>query len=285
MVIGVLVLGLFLLGPGEVWTTVLGSREVVQDEVEAAKPDVQRAAEIRVLLGNMEEQSLEYADKLAEVEQRAADARQRQQTLKRRLASERSRLEQAQELLKSDKQRFTIGGQTYTREAVNTDARQRLKRARRIEQQLETQREVVQQLVGAVETGRHELARAKRIRKQKAAELESLEARLQNARLLKRVNELSDDLRDGDALGPKTRLAEKFDSFQRRVRRTERRARVQQEGADTGVVDWDGTAESAESTRRMLERYLHAKKRRDGEGAGAADRPATESAASEPEAP
>lgn len=249
--------GLFLvLGPASAWTSLRGSREVARERIEQGKPDVQRAAEIRVLLRDMDEQLFRYTDQLAEVEEQASGTKQEIAELERQLERERTRLAQARDLLAGDESRFRIGGRWYDRQEVRDDAKLRMRRAKRLAADLGTRRQVAEQLGAAVEEGKGNLAEARRVQRSKIDELTQLEARLENAKLLEKVNELAHQVQ-GDVLGPRTQLGRKFGDLERRVRQTERRARRGQDlELSPAPIDWESEEETASDIIADIDRFL-----------------------------
>jgi phage shock protein A len=248
------VLGL-VLGPRPLWTTLRGAREVAKGVFEDNKTDVQRAAEIRVGLKDLDDRIFSFGDKLAEVEIRARAAERRAGEVEQELEKQRGLLTRARELLDGEQDSYCIGGRTYARAEVNADALARLARCEQLTKQLTFERQVVKQLGEAVQEARTNLARARQVRLEKTAELTALEARLDNAKLLQQVNELAGELKAAP-LGPETDLAQKFESFERRVASVERRARAAEADNRGGVVlDWDSN-KGAPEARDAIARFL-----------------------------
>jgi phage shock protein A len=241
-----------LLGPRPLWTTLRGARDVARDVLEENKTDVQRAAEIRVGLQDLDDKILAFGDKLAEVEGRARAAERRAHDVEEELGKQRGVLARSRQLLDAEQGTYRIGSHSYSRAEVNADALARLARCEQFTKQLDFERQVVKQLNDAVQEARTNLARARQVRQEKGAELTALEARLENAKLLQQVNELTRDIRTSP-LGPQTELAQKFEAFERRVASAERRAGPEPRGGD--ILDWDenrGVPEARDAIARFL---------------------------------
>lgn len=251
-------LALGLMGPANLWTTLRASRNSAGEALENAKSDPQRVAEIRVELQDFDEQIHRFADELGKVESRAAATDRQVQELDKELAKQRDVLTRAKSMLDENRDTYQISGARYSRAELNADAHVRLGKCEQITRTLETQRAVAKQLNDAVAEARTNLTNARLSRQQKAVELVALEARLENARMLQQVNELTSRLKSAP-LGPKTELARKLEAFEQRVASAERRA------ASTGVdvkggsrIDWDGKAGAAPEAGDAIARFLAA---------------------------
>ncbi len=218
-----LFLGALIRGPRSLWTSIRGTCDVAKGAIEEGKSDVQQAAEIRVGLRDLDERILHFADKLGEIEGRAAAARRQFQAGEQELDRQRHLLSKAKALLDEKKESAVIGGRSYTQAEIKADALARLAQCEQLQRQVESDRTLARELDNAVSEARANLAKAQQVRGEKAGQLTALEARLQNARLLEQVNDLTRELRQAP-LGSQTELATKFEAFERRVAAVERRS-------------------------------------------------------------
>jgi hypothetical protein len=252
----VTVLALVIIGPRSLWTTLRGTREVIHNAIEEGKSDVQQAAEIRIGLQELDDKIFRFDSTMAEVEGRAQAARQRVQETEQELATQKDLLARAKKLLDEPKDTYRVAGRSYTRAEVNADALARLSHCKQLLKQLDFDRQVARQLGDAVKEARTNLAKAQQVRQEKASQLVTLEARLENARLLEQVNELTRELKTSP-LGPQTELAQKFEAFERRVATVERRIRTSGGGpAESPIIDWKNGSGTVAEARDAIARFL-----------------------------
>lgn len=244
-----------VMGPRAVWTTLRGVTHNAQESFERDKPDAQQVAELNVLLKDMDGNIHRFAEKLGEVQMRAQAADKRVQDLERESIRLRETLARAKDLLSECSETMTVAGRRYTRAEVNADALARLARAEQLAKHLESERMLAKQLNDAVQEAKSNLDNAQLVRKEKATQLSSLEARLANARLQEEVQELTKGL-VGQPIGPQTELAQKFDAFERRVNGAERRARQSNVNTTDGFIDYEGKSTPPDATE-ALSRFLN----------------------------
>lgn len=245
-----------VLGPASLISHWGATRELVRERVEAMSPDAEAAARIRVLLADMDDKILEYAQKLADVADRRDAAQRAAARIDSRLQSEKVVLQKAQGVLDQARDIVQVGNRSYTREQVTSDAVARLRFCQQLTKEQEFQKQLAEQLRQAAAEGEANLAKARSARTSKAAELQSLEARLLNAGLLQQVNELTAELRDAP-LGPRTELGQAFSSFEKRVRAVELQADFTSAESKQGlVIDWQGDKDQGLEARREIARFL-----------------------------
>jgi peptidoglycan hydrolase CwlO-like protein len=258
---GVLLAAVVILGPTTVWSTLQGAREVIRDKFEAEKSDAQRAAEIQAGLKDLDDKILAFNDKLGDIADRADASVKRVKKIEAELAREREFLTRAKALLDEGSDTCLIGGRRYSRAEVSADARSRLTRCEQLATALKFEQQVARQLADTVAQARDNLAKAQELRRQKQADLETLLARLENAKILAQVYDLTRELR-ASPLGPQTDLAQKLEAFERYVAGIERRASATGATVRLGSeVDWEAAATEDIST--ALGRFLNGEADKD----------------------
>lgn len=251
-----LVIGFMVLGPDEASTTVRGARDVARDEIEKAKPDVQRAAELKVLLRDSAGQAQSYAEKLSDLENRAATARKRADSIRVRIGQQRTTVAKAKQLLGSEDDSFVIAGRRYSRTEVVADALERVERADQLRDRLQQQEQLMDQLNHAAREGRGNLEQAKALHTQMATDLAAMEVRLASAKLLVEVNQLTREL-EGSQWEPQTELGRKFAMFKQRVESVERTVEYFDDGAgEEGLIDWGDVKHPGDDPVDRIDRFL-----------------------------
>ena len=254
----VLVLVLLVLGPVKLLSHVRAARDVANQTVDEISPDVQEAARVRVLLRDLDKQLLSYQEQIASVDEKADATEERVTKHRKEIESNREILQRARALLDAGPGPHDINGKRYSKDEVTTDALARVRHVETLTTQLEMHEKASEKLRAAEREGTANLAKAKVLRDQKAAELNTLEARLRNARLLAQVNDLTRGLRE-TPLGPNTELGKAFEGFRRRVRAAERQADYLATEARGGmVVDWAGGPDRTEDVKAAIDRVLRA---------------------------
>ena len=242
-----------VLGWDSVSTTVAGANKGVQEAFEEAKSDVQKAAELEVLLEKLGSDIEEHADKLAEVEERQEKWVGHGEQIEQELVKQQGILRRAKRMLDGTEDQFRIGGRSYTREELNEDALARVDHCKRLDQEATSARCVVEQLEGSVQQGRKALSQSHSQRRQLAAKLATLTARLGNARMMAEVNDAIAQLRSSP-FEPQTKLARELARFESRVRDVERdlerKARTCQGDM---IVDWEGGARPKDARSAITE--------------------------------
>ena len=250
----VLALASVILGPRKVLSHMVAGRELISSSVDEVSSDAQQAARIRVLLQGLDDDILEYQDKLADVEWQLADDRRVLQRLEAEIGNQREILAKERAMLQQDMPSYEIQGKVYSSRKVEEDALSRISHTKSLEQQFDLKRQVVARLEAALNEGRTNLAKAMTARREKVEELKVLEARLRNARVLSQVAEIAKDL--GEApLAPQSELGKALRTFEKRVRDAERRNDVLSTEARGGmVIDWEGGSDLSAS--QALDEFL-----------------------------
>ncbi|MCY2987573.1 MAG: hypothetical protein NTY19_06880 [Planctomycetota bacterium] len=245
-----------VLGPA-VFSHLRAVREVAREGIEGALPEVEQAARIRILLQDMDGKILDYQDKLGEVADRTAAEQTAVQRIQQDVNADKQILKQAKDLLEQSRDQYQIGGKSYLKEQLCADVLARVRRCERLEKELQTRRQLAEKLAATEAEGQANLQKAKDVKREKVAELQSLEARLRNAGLLAQVNELTSKLHESP-LSPGTELGRAFADFDKRVRKEERRADYFAAETSGGlVVNWNGSAaDNTAEAKQALERLL-----------------------------
>ena len=217
------VLAILLLGWGTVWSHIKAVRVESAERISSVASDSHEANRIRVLLRASDDKILAHQDKLADLEHQRARIASEMVALRGRIANQREILVRARELL-SDPGRGTmdVNGRLYTRQQVEEDAVARVSDLKALSANLQLQEQVIGRLDAALRDGQANLAKARQIREENVAQLNLLEIRLQNARVIESVATFAQGL-DEDPLGPQSELGKAFRSFERRVASLERR--------------------------------------------------------------
>jgi len=251
----VLVLAALVLGPAALYSHVRAARDVVQAKIEDMAPDIELAARARVTLRDLDAKILEYQDKLGDVADRATSERSAVERIQKEAEANKAILREAKSLIAQERDHYLVGGKTYSKEMVTADVMARVRRCDLLGRELQTRRLLAERLAAAETQGRASLERAKQVKREKVAELESLEARLAHAGLLRQVNDLASKLNESP-LVLDTEL-KPFAELERRVHREERRADYIAADANGGlIVDWHGSADSTAEAKQALERVL-----------------------------
>jgi hypothetical protein len=217
------VLAILLLGWGTVWSHVKAVQVESAERISSVASDSHEANRIRVLLRASDEKILVHQDKLADVELQRARIASEIVALRGRIANQREILARARTLL-SDPDRATmdVNGRSYTRQQVEEDAVARVSNLKALSANLQLQEQVIGRLDAALRDGSANLAKARQIREENVEQLNLLEIRLQNARVIESVTTFAQGL-DEDPLGPQSELGKAFRGFERRVASLERR--------------------------------------------------------------
>lgn len=252
--IALIVLAVVILGPQKVESHVFAGRERIKEKVDDVSSDAQEAARIQYLLREFDRDVYTYQDKLADIESQLTADRQSVDKLKANLAEQRNILSRIRGLLAEDRPEYTIQGRTYTRSQVEEDALTGVSNSKSIENDLAAKRTAITKLEVVLKEGQASLKKAMAIRREKANELNELEVRLKNARMLGQVMELARGLEDAP-LTERTELGSAFRNLADRVRDTEREnAVLVGESRTGGVIDWD--ASPSTSALKAVEDYL-----------------------------
>ena len=234
-----LMLAALAFGPSTLSSHVRATRDVLRGELEGMTSDVQEAARIRILLRDMVGELLEYEGKLEDVTSGAEAADHAAERAQRELDNHRDILTRAKALLDEGRQHYQIGGKSYTKEQLCSDAKARLRNCEQLQTTVTFQRDIANKLRSAEREGTTNLRKAEQLKVEREAELKELETRLANAGLLRQVNELAGKL-DDNPIGPQTEVGEAFAKFRKRVRTAERQTDyVAAESKDGLVVDWN----------------------------------------------
>lgn len=237
----IVVAGGLILGPTGLWSHIRAGLLGAKETVDEYSPDAHEVARIRVLLSDMDRDIEDYEQKILDIADQAAKTGTQAAAIQEELDSQKAILAKAKQFLDSSEEKFEIGGRTYTRAELTMDASARLKRSEQLAKDLQLQEDLAAQLANAEKEGRQNLAKAREVRREKANELQVLEARLTNARLIQQVADLTRELSQSPT-GPDSELAKAFDSFEKRVGRLERKALNAQHGThDPALIDWEGS--------------------------------------------
>ncbi|MDA3873208.1 MAG: hypothetical protein PF795_04545, partial [Kiritimatiellae bacterium] len=254
--VSVLALAAVLLGPAKVFSHMNASRDRMQETVDQVSSDKQEVARISALLRQHDETILEYQDKLSDLESQLVDDRKGVDQLASEVEEQRKILTKTREMLEDNASEYTIQGRTYSRHDVEQDALARISHAETLEQRLDLQRQVVRKLEGALADGRENLGKAMAVRREKAGELKTLAARLQNARVLAEVSDIARDL-GSVPLAPQSELARAMRNLEQRVRKAERHSEVTESESQDGLkVDWAG--KTTHDAKKALDEFLAA---------------------------
>ena len=240
VVASVMALAIFVYGWTNVRTSATAAARNLGREIEEAKPDVQLYAEIQVGLEDFDQQIRDYESRLSEVERKREDTSQQLTQLRRQLKNERRILAQAKTLLDEDHEYHFVNTRRYSRSEIHADALVRLEHCQQLDGKVRTVTQSLAQLDTAIAESRRILTEAQTARSAKLAELQTLQARLENAKLLDQVHELTDSMR----ISPRhveTELARRFDRFEERVERAERGANKigPVSAAGAGTIVWE----------------------------------------------
>lgn len=254
----VLVVVLLVLGPVKLITHLRAVRDVANQTVDEISPDVQEAARVRVLLRDLDKQLLNYQEQIASAGEKADAAEERVTRNRNEIEDNRNILKRARGLIDGGPGPYDINNKSYTRDEVCADALARVRHVEALTSQLKVNEKMAEKLRAAEREGTTNLAKARALRDQKASELNTLEARLRNARLLAQVNDLTRGLRE-TPLGPSTELGKAFEAFRRRCRAAERQAdHLATEARGGMVVDWAGGPDHTENVSAAIDRVLRA---------------------------
>ena len=217
---------------------------------------VELAARARLVLRDMDAKIIEYQDRLGDVADHATAERSAVERIQKEVDAHKAILRDAKSLIEQDRDHYLVGGKTYSKQQVTDDVMARVRCCDRLSGELQTRRQLADRLTAAETQGRAGLERAKQVKREKAAELEALEARLAHAGLLKQVSRLGQQV-ERDAPGFDSELTRPFAELERRVRREERRADDLAAEANGGlIVDWRGSADSTAEAKQALDRVL-----------------------------
>jgi len=217
----------------------------VRDEINRISPGSHEADRIRNLLDERERQLLTQHVKVDGLERKADKAVQDAAELASAISGEEDILAQAADVLSSAETHCTIGSRVYSRAEVEQDARAHLNNLENLRLQLETKNAIAIELEGAVSQQRTRIAAAEREVTRTRAELETLDLRLESARLQSLARSLSDDLLV-DSLGEHDELSQSWSSYVARVEEAEVLAGVRRSQSEGAVVDWHGAMGSAD---------------------------------------
>ena len=215
----------------------------VREGINMASPDGHEADRIRLLLRERRDELRDQRLKINSIERKAQAALEDCEALQERIAERSVILGRAREVLSGGSSTIVVSNRTYTREQVQQDAREHMRALEGLRIQLETKQSVATELTAAVTRHEADLAAAQQEVTKVEAELESLDLRLESARMRTLAQELSRDLELGQPAGL-SELSGSWESYVARVEEAEARigfmARVSD---DHAVVDWSGTSE------------------------------------------
>lgn len=223
----------------------------VREGINMVSPDGHEADRIRLLLGERREELRDQRLKINSIQRKAQAARQDCEVLEERIAERSVILGRAREVLTGGSATIVIGDRTYTREQVQQDAREHMRALEGLQIQLETKQSIATELTAAVTRHEADLAEAQQEVTKVEAELESLDLRLESARMRSLAQELSRDLGIGRP-ADLSELSGSWESYVARVEAAEARigfmARVSD---DHAVVDWSGNSEPEDVLREI----------------------------------
>ncbi len=258
IVLVVVVVTLFVLGPTGAWWLLSASRDVARGAIQDATPDAVLAAKIRIGLRDFDEEILKYEDSLAGLLEQSRACEARSADLAGALAKEKATLRQAKELLDQKKSEYVIGGKTYSMEQVSADAQARLQRCQELQRRVDAEGQFSERLSQSIAMGRSNLQKAQALRREKAEQLQDIEPRLASAKLAIQVNNLVEGLRVAP-LAEGTELGKDFEEYERRVRLLERRGQLLADPAGAAaIVDYEGGRPFHSEVGDAIARFLEA---------------------------
>ena len=212
----------------------------IREGIDRASPDAHEADRIRLLLNDRSQQLRGQHAKIDRLARKADQANVEAEALVEAIQEAEAILGRAGTLLKGEEVSFEIGGRSYSRHEVEADVRGRLGDLEHLRIQLETKQVIAGDLERAVTEHRARVAVAEQEVKKTMAELETLDLRLESARLQSMARSLSDEIGLGDPSGV-SELSDSLNSYVARVEEAEARAGHPGLRSEVGrLVDWEG---------------------------------------------
>jgi hypothetical protein len=226
----------------------------VQDGVDEMSSDVQEAARIRVQLRDVDEGIVRNQDVLADLAAEGQAAERAIAEIEQRRATDVDRLKQGKTLLDQGREAYVIAGRKYTRAEVSADAAHRLDQCKENDEAIVAHRKIRDEAAIRVKEGEALILKA-RAEKQKAeVSLNQLVARINNARMMGRLDELTGKFQ---AAGASSELGKSLAAFRKRAEKIERRNAYYHGAATSGtIVAWEAAGAADESVRGAIGDYL-----------------------------
>jgi len=237
-------------------SVVRGTGAAIKEEVEQTIPDVVQYHRIQAELGSLDKGIDEHNRLLSRAASKAQAAQERCSSVEGEVSRQEAFVNKASALLDEGRKSYEINGRSYTHDEVSADAVARVRECTRLRQELQVSRRQHELLSLAVKTGRANLVRAKAKRHEVAAELESLRIRLEDAKMMHVVNEMSAKL--AGPLVPQTEIGRLLEDYRARVNEAEQKADSGAAASTRGLISWE-TAEGLPDAREEIRRYFAAR--------------------------